>query len=159
MNIPYALYRGSIKLASRSPVTYASNLPVLQAFLNRKAFSTIEKVEFYERDAEWSQRIADSVNGDSKVIVTLIPPSMSVTAQMINIESFDLLLVNDSDEPGRIETINALRVRNLAGIPTATDDVNFWTIRRASDHAVCFDALNLQTGLVWDGEIAGEVGL
>jgi hypothetical protein len=179
------LFQRTIRLSPRAPIPYATHLPLLCAmgavaaparvvefgsglistcgFQNRVAFPEMASLDSFENDADWYPRVAERVGDDNRVKLSLIDAPMKEIVQRVDFTSADLIFVDDSkNHEQRVSTILELAKCRLRGIPIVVHDFENWRIRlsaRRFDHAFCANALNPQTGIVWNGEWAGAKAL
>jgi hypothetical protein len=184
-NLVKQLYQFSIRLAPRSSNPYASHLPILCAvgaiveperivefgsglvstrgFQNHVAFPKLVSLLSFENDPKWHQSVAEQVGNDNRIALRLTDGPIEEVVARLDFASTDLIFVDDSQtHEGRASTITKLAARRLQGLPIVIHDLDLWKIRRSAhrfDHVFCMDALNPQTGVVWNGNWAGEKAL
>lgn len=181
-NLAKYFFHRSIHLAPRSPIPYATHLPILCAmgaiveparivefgsglvstcaFQNQVAFPRMVSMLSFENDPEWFKTVVEHVGNDHRVVLNLTDGPIESVVPQLDFTSTDLIFVDDSQtHEGRASTIAELAARRLPGLPIVIHDMDLWKIRRSArrfDHMFCMDALNPQTGVVWNGNWTGE---
>jgi hypothetical protein len=166
------------KLAARSNNPYATHLPVLiglsrllavkrvlelgcgkystLTFLNKDIFPVLEVLDSFENDLEWANEMKEITRGDPRIKIRLIDKPMSEIVPQIDFQEYDLIFVDDSvtvDE--RTRTIYEIAKRKTAVKAVVIHDYENKSYREAAkefSYRFKFDALNPNTGLVWNGE-------
>ena len=78
-------------------------------FLNRAAFPHLESLHSVENDSAWSETIQESANHDARWTLNLVEGEISNSVSQIDLESFDLILIDDSKTSAqRAVTIRAV---------------------------------------------------
>jgi hypothetical protein len=160
----------------RAENSYATNVPVLiglsrllkiervlefgcgqystLTFLNRSAFPYLTKLQSFETDGEWLEKIAQSTKGDSRIQLTLVDTSMSSAAHKTELASYDLIFLDDSTSADeRAATIRQIAGKNSAVNLAVIHDYEIKAYRHAASgfrNSFRFDSLNPNTGVVWN---------
>ena len=168
--------------APRSTKDYATHLPVLIAiaqhfhieqvlefgcgnfstpiFLNQRVFRHLRRLESFDNDKAWINRLNEQVGSDSRYASHLVEGSMSVAIREIPIEQFDLVFVDDSTSAEeRVRTIRELSDRNPTRSLIVIHDYEVADYRSASmnfEHRHNFKAFTPQTGVVWNGNAVND---
>lgn len=172
-------YNRMIRLAPRSLDPYSTHLPILcsmaaiiqptrvveygsglistTTFLNRTIFPRLTSLLSFENDREWYERVAGHIGDDPRLQLRLVEGTMKDAVARFDLDAADLVFVDDYDSvplPGRADTIAALAALRPTRIPVVIHDLELWRFRRSAgrfEHVFRFDALNPQTGVVWNG--------
>ena len=65
-------------------------------FLNRSAFPHLERLQSIENDDSWAATIQDAAKDDSRWTLRLVNGEMSESISDLDLECFDLILIDDS---------------------------------------------------------------
>lgn len=126
-----------------------------KTFLNRAAFPDLKELHSVENDPGWAKQIKTGAR--AKLHLTTGP--ISDTVSSFNLETFDLVLVDDSKTAAeRAATIRALSVFHPANPWFLIHDYEVDEYQRASNafkHRFTFKAYNPQTGFVSNSEEHG----
>ena len=167
---------GKIFLAPRSTNDYATHVPVLiglarmreirsvlelgcghystLTFLNRMAFPDLERLHSIENDTAWATALRDAVNHDDRWTLRLVNGSISDNLADLDLESFDLVLIDDSQtSEQRVATIRTVAAREPQHPWIAIHDFEFADYQQAASafkHRFRFRAYNPETGLLWN---------
>jgi hypothetical protein len=175
-----AVVRG---LAPRAENPYATHVPVLvglgsirriervlefgcghystHTFLRRSVFPDLKVLRSVENDATWAATIRDAVKDDARCTVTVVDGAMREAVSKFDLESFDLVFVDDSaTAEERAATIRALASVMPANPWLVIHDYEVEEYRRACaalKQRFTFKAYNPQTGLVANTGLNGEL--
>ncbi len=162
--------------ASRALNDYATHVPVLiglarmreirsvlelgcghystLTFLNRVAFPHLERLHSIENDAAWATALREEVKHDDRWTLNLVNGEISENLKALDLESFDLLLIDDSQTSvQRIATIRTVAARQPQHPWIAIHDFEFADYQQAASgfrHRFRFRAYNPETGLLWN---------
>lgn len=124
-------------------------------FLNRKAFPYLERLHSVENDASWAEIIAEIARSNPRSTLTFADGEIADSISNIDLESFDLILVDDSKTAAqRSETIRAISAKEPRRPWIAIHDYEVSDYRRAASNfrqKYSFKLYNPWTGLVWNG--------
>lgn len=121
-------------------------------FLNRAAFPQLKELQSVENDAVWAEKVREKVKDDKRCTIHVIPGAMSDAVPNFNLETFDLILVDDSTSAEqRAATIRALSSVRPSNPWTLVHDYEVEEYQRAASgfkHRFAFKAYNPHTGFV-----------
>jgi len=168
------------RLVERAENPYATHIPILLGlprllkirhllelgcgeystltFLNRSVFPDLEILTSFENDLAWKERIARLAGSDPRINLKLVVGTMSDAIFEADLQSFDLVFIDDSASGElRTETIREV-IRKLGKSQVVViHDYEYEPYRKAAKGAsnhFQFDSLNPNTGIVWnDGPI------
>ena len=81
-------------------------------FLNRSAFPYLERLHSIENDDSWAQTIQETAKDDRRWRLQLVNGEISETVADLDLESFDLILIDDSKSfEQRVATIGAIAAK------------------------------------------------
>jgi len=122
-------------------------------FLNKDAFPHLQLLHSYETDEEWLQSIKNEVSDDRRVSMALVANEMADVVSSIDIEEYDLILVDDSTSAERrAKTIAALVERRPKRPCVVIHDFEVPAYRAAAGSALTqyrFRTYNPETGVLW----------
>jgi len=123
-----------------------------QTFLQRSVFPDLKELQSVENDADWAETIREAVKDDARSVVTVVSGGISDAVRMFDLETFDLILVDDSTSAQqRAATIRALSGFHPFNPWLVIHDYEVEEYRRASSafkQRFTFKAYNPHTGLV-----------
>jgi hypothetical protein len=132
------------------------------AFLNRRVYPQLVELISFETDRLWADRIRARVN-DPRLQMHVVDRPMSETARGVNLDSSDLVFVDDSTSvEDRAATIRAVLDRPLTQPWVVLHDMENAAYRAAvPDHLnrAAFEAYTPHTWVVWQDANAGADGL
>lgn len=163
-------------LAARAKNDYATHVPVLvglamvrrvesvlefgcghystNTFLNRSAFPHLQRLASVENDPVWGEQIRTAVKHDGRCAVALVTGPMSDAVSDFDLESFDLILIDDSTtSEQRAATIRAIANHKPRRPWIVIHDYEIEDYRRAAagfSRRHAFKAFNPHTGLVFN---------
>jgi methyltransferase family protein len=80
-----------------------------KTFLKRAAFPDLKELQSVENDPNWAETMREAVKDDSRCVITTLKGAMCNAVRTFDLESFDLILVDDStNAEQRATTIRAL---------------------------------------------------
>ncbi len=124
-------------------------------FLNRKAFPYLERLQSVENDPSWAETIAEIARSNKRSTLTFVNGEIAEAIPSINLETFDLILVDDSKTAAqRSATIRAIGAKDPRRPWIAIHDYEVNEYRRAASgfrQKYSFKVYNPWTGLVWNG--------
>ena len=164
-------------LPPRSRNDYATHVPVLiglasmrpiervlefgggrystKTFLNRAAFPDLKELQSVENDPVWAETIRKEVKTDVRYKLHLATTSISDAVSSFNLETFDLILVDDSTTANeRVATIRALSALQPSNPWLLIHDYEIFDYQRAASNfkqRFVFRGYNPQTGFVSNG--------
>jgi hypothetical protein len=125
-----------------------------RAFLNRRCFKELERVESYENDPEWAERIRQELGADPRLRLHPVNGAIADSVSRINLEEFDLVFVDDSTSTAeRSATIQAVAAKRPQRPVVVVHDFEQLEYRRAAKlfkHRCRFTGLNPNTGVLWN---------
>lgn len=127
-------------------------------FLNKLVFPSLIALESFETDQVWLDQISTSVVDDERFSGRLVSGSMRQAIQRADLESYDLIFVDDStNSEERASTIVAISNRQPKRAVVVIHDFEIQAYRdaaRAFESRFVFKSFNPQTGIVWNGDKA-----
>ena len=161
-------------LAPRALKDYATHIPILiglarlrkvrsvlefgcghystLTFLNASAFPHLERLHSIENDDSWAQTIEEAARNDLRWRLQLVDGEISESVADLDLESFDLILIDDSKTSGqRAATIRAIAAKEPKRPWIVIHDFEFGEYRRAAaafQHRHRFRGYNPETGVV-----------
>ena len=160
-------------LAPRALKDYATHIPILiglaqlrkvrsvlefgcghystLTFLNASAFPHLERLHSIENDDSWAQTIEEAAGSDLRWRLQLVKGEISESVAELDLESFDLILIDDSQiSEQRAATIRAVAAKEPKHPWIVIHDFEFGEYRRAASafpHRYRFRAYNPETGV------------
>lgn len=132
-----------------------------KTFLQRSIFPDLKLLHSVENDARWAATIRDAVKDDRRCVVTVVDGAMSNVVRRFDLETFDLVFVDDSTSAAeRAATIRALASMMPANPWLVIHDYEVEEYRRACaglKQRFTFNAYNPQTGLAANGRLSSEL--
>lgn len=132
-----------------------------KTFLQRSAFPDLKELHSVENDAGWAETMRDAVKEDRRCVVTVANGAMCDAVEKFDVESFDLILVDDStNAEQRAATIRALSGVHPLNPWLVIHDFEVEEYRRASSafkQRFTFKAYNPQTGLISNSDLPNEL--
>jgi hypothetical protein len=129
-------------------------------FLNRDMFPDLQRVQSFETDPEWKQRIEAQANGDHRLTITLIDPDVARVAAGCDFNSFDLVFIdNGPSREARAATIKEVVAHANDCKLVIIHDFENAIYQQAAKGALscfCFDAFNPYTGILWNERQLGS---
>jgi hypothetical protein len=130
-------------------------------FLQRSAFPDLVELQSVENDANWAAAMREAVAGDARCHVTVVSGAMCDAVSKFDLESFDLILVDDSTNASdRANTIRALSGFDPSNPWFVIHDYEVEEYRRASSgfkERLTFKAYNPHTGLVANSALPSAI--
>jgi hypothetical protein len=121
-------------------------------FLKRSAFPDLTELQSVENDAGWAGTMREAVKEDRRCVVTAVRGAMCDAVRTFDLETFDLILVDDStNAEQRAATIRALSDVHPLNPWVVIHDYEVEEYRRASStfkQRFTFTAYNPRTGLI-----------
>ena len=121
-------------------------------FLNRTAFPHLERLHSIENDDSWAATIQQIAQEDRRWSLQLVEGEISETVSNLDLESFDLILIDDSKTSAqRAATIRAVGLKQPERPWIVIHDFEVEEYRRAASgfrHRHRFRAYNPETGVV-----------
>jgi len=121
-------------------------------FLNASAFPHLERLHSIENDDSWAQTIEEAAGSDLRWQLQLVKGEISESVADLDLESFDLILIDDSKTSGqRAATIRAVAAKEPKHPRIVIHDFEFGEYRRAASafqHRHRFRAYNPETGVI-----------
>jgi len=121
-------------------------------FLNASAFPHLERLHSIENDDSWAQTIEEAAGSDLRWRLQLVKGEISESVAELDLESFDLILIDDSQiSEQRAATIRAVAAKEPKHPWIVIHDFEFGEYRRAASafpHRYRFRAYNPETGVV-----------
>lgn len=121
-------------------------------FLNRAAFPHLERLQSVENDASWAETIHEAAKSDERWTLKLIRREIADSVPVINLEAFDLILIDDSKtSTQRSATIRAVAGKQPQRAWIVIHDFEIGEYRRAAadfKQRHVFKAFNPETGVL-----------
>jgi len=121
-------------------------------FLNRSAFPHLERLHSIENDDSWAQTIQEAAKDDHRWTLQVVKGEISESVADIDLESFDLILIDDSKSSAqRAATIRAIARKQPKHPRIVIHDFEVEEYRQAASgfkHRHRFRAYNPETGVV-----------
>jgi hypothetical protein len=125
-----------------------------KTFVNNSAFPHLKELHSVENDVAWGETIRTAVKHDNRCTVHLTPGAMHAAVSTFDLESFDLILIDDStNAEQRAATIQTLFRVNPKNPWLTIHDYEVEDYQRAAagfKHRFAFKAYNPHTGLVFN---------
>ena len=132
-----------------------------RTFLKRSVFPDLKELQSVENDADWAATICEAIKDDSRCVVTFVSGAMCDAVRAFDLETFDLILVDDSTSAQqRAATIRALSNLHPLTPWLVIHDYEVEEYRRASlefKQRFTFKAYNPHTGLISNSAITSAV--
>jgi Methyltransferase domain len=132
-----------------------------KTFLNRSIFPNLKELQSVENDAEWAETMREAVKDESRCVVTAVSGAMCDAVRRFDLETFDLILVDDStNAEQRAATIRALSDLRPVNPWLVIHDYEVEEYRRASSdfkQRFTFRAYNPHTGLISNAGFTGAL--
>jgi hypothetical protein len=167
-------------IAPRAGNDYATHIPVLvglsqrfriervlelgcgefstPTFLCRQSFANVARLDSFDTDQSWLDRTGEYASKDQRYYPRLVSGSMASAIREVDLEEFDLILVDDSTRASeRAETIRELSSARPTNVLIVIHDFEISEYRFAAtgfEHRQIFRAFTPQTGVVWNGNSA-----
>jgi hypothetical protein len=171
------VYDRCIHLAERSSEPYATHVPVLvgvaaacraesvvefgsgtfstMSFLDQKAFPSIRRVDSYENNQEWFDRVRQNLPSRERINLHLVEGEMYKAVRGAQPSTADMIFLDDSpSDRTRVPTVREV-ARSCGEKPVVVmHDHELWRLRLATrdfEHRISIDALNPQCCVMWNG--------
>jgi hypothetical protein len=123
-------------------------------FLNRSAFPHLKKLDSFETDSTWKDKVRELVQGDQRVRINHVTGQMSAAVKEIDFENYELVFIDDSltyEERARTIALVASRCaqKNLVLIHDYESPL-YQQASAAFGNRYAFTALTPHTGLAWN---------
>ena len=132
-----------------------------KTFLKRSVFPDLKVLHSVENDPHWAQTIRETVKDDTRSVVTVVDGAMAAAVRTFDLETFDLILVDDSTSADqRAATIHTLCDLNPSNPWLVIHDYEVEEYQRASSalkQRFTFKAYNPHTGLLANSEFTRGV--
>jgi hypothetical protein len=171
------LYCGALGIAARSEHPYATHIPVLVGvssacqpqrivefgsgdfstltFLDQAVFPNVLRVESYENNLYWMQRMQAKLAGNPRAVCHFFGGRMRDAVSRADLSAVDLIFVDDSPSGWeRAHTIKELAQVHPERAMTIVHDYDLPAIRvacRMFEHRFAFTTFTPQTCAVWNG--------
>ncbi|MEQ2005887.1 MAG: hypothetical protein ABMA26_03735 [Limisphaerales bacterium] len=125
-----------------------------RAFLDRRFFPALQRLESYENDAAWAEHLRSSIGNEPRLNLHCVEGAIVSSVDAIDLEQFDLIFIDDSKTgEERSATIRAVAAKRPHRAIVAVHDFECLDYRIASRsfrHRFRFTGLNPNTGLLWN---------
>jgi hypothetical protein len=125
-----------------------------RTFLDHRFFPQLQRLESYENDTGWAERLRQQVGADPRLNLHFVPGSVASVVGAIDLEQFDLIFIDDSTTAdARSATIRAVSTKRPRRPVVVVHDFELLTYRvatRAFRHRYRFTGLNPNTGVLWN---------
>ncbi len=125
-----------------------------RAFLDRSYFPQLQRLESYENDAAWAERLRNLIGHEPRLNLHLVDAAVASSVAALDLEQFDLIFIDDSvTGQERSATIRAVAAKCPRRAVVVIHDFEFLPYRVASRsfrHGYRFTGLNPNTGLLWN---------
>lgn len=136
----------------RSVIEFGCGKYSTLTFLNAAAFPHLERLQSVENDDTWAATIEDAANADPRWTLQLVNGEIADTVRDIDLEAFDLILIDDSKTSAqRAATIRAVARKQPQHPVIVIHDFEVEEYRRAASafkHRQRFRGYNPETGVV-----------
>lgn len=123
-------------------------------FLNEKIFPNIQKLESYEDDAQWAQKIKSRYGNDKRLQLNLVNSPIHSFINSIDLPIFDLTLIDDSQRVSdRVLTIREFCRQSKGNTVLILHDFEIEEYRKAAKrlkHHFTFSSFTPCTGVLWN---------
>ena len=129
-----------------------------RAFIDRRYFPELRRLESYENDATWAERLRRQIGPEPRLNLQFVDGPISAAVEAIDLEQFDLIFIDDSmTGEGRSSTIRAVAAKRPRRALVVVHDFEYLPYRvaaRSFRHRYRFTGQNPNTGLLWnDGSL------
>ena len=125
-----------------------------KTFLDRTAFPHLRELQSVENDTAWAEQLRGAVGGDARIVMNVVSGAISDTVGRFDLESFDLVLIDDSKEAiERAATIRAVFAAGTERTWIVIHDYEVFDYQNAAarfKNRFTFKGYNPQTGLVFN---------
>jgi predicted O-methyltransferase YrrM len=125
-------------------------------FLNRAVFPDLQLLHSYETDPRWAGAVKASTHTDSRSRLHLVDGQIADSLAETNLESYDLILVDDSETAAdRMKTIRTLVDRSPQRPLVVLHDFEvpeYAKVAKSFQHRYAFRVFNPETGVVWQDQ-------
>jgi hypothetical protein len=124
-------------------------------FLNRSVFPDLARLDTYENDQLWLQKISQLNQSDSRLNANYTEGEMQKVVQDLCLDQYDLVFVDDSTSAQqRARTIAEIAASKCESLVVIHDfEVQeYQQAARSFEHCFIFKAYNPLTGVVWNGD-------
>ena len=154
-HVPVLVGLGAIRRIERV-LEFGCGYYSTHTFLQRTVFGDLKALQSVENDPAWAEKIRAAVNDDPRCEVTVVSGPMCDAVPTFDLETFDLILVDDStNAEDRAATIRRLASFHPVHPWIVIHDYEVEEYRRASagfKQRFAFKAYNPHTGLVSNSE-------
>jgi hypothetical protein len=123
-----------------------------RSFLDRRFFPQLQRLESYENDAAWADRLRQQVGADPRLNLHFVPGAVASVAGAIDLEQFDLIFIDDSSTADeRSATIRAVSTKRPRRPVVVVHDFELLVYRAAAQlfkHRYRLTGLNPNTGVL-----------
>ena len=131
-----------------------------RALLDLRFFPALQRLESYENDAAWAERLRSSIGTEPRLNLHLVDGAIASSVNAIDLEQFDLIFIDDSmTGEERSATIRAVAAKRPRRAVVAVHDFEWLPYRVASRcfrHRYRFAGLNPNTGLLWNEAVISQ---
>jgi hypothetical protein len=159
-HVPVLVGLGSIRRIERV-LEFGCGHYSTTTFLRRSVFPDLKELHSVENDPSWAATIRETVKDDARSVVTVVDGAMSDAVRKFDLDTFDLIMVDDSttaeERTATIRTLASLLPENPWVV---IHDYEVDEYRRACaglKQQFTFKAYNPQTGLVANSEFSGDL--
>lgn len=125
-----------------------------RAFLDRQYFPDLQRMESFENDAAWAERLRKQIGTEPRLNLHLVAGAVASSVAALDLEQFDLIFIDDSvTGQERSATIRAVAAKRPRRAVVVIHDFEFLPYRVASRsfrHGYRFAGLNPNTGMLWN---------
>jgi hypothetical protein len=122
-------------------------------FLNRFVFPDLVKLDTFENNRFWLDRVSALTAEDSRVTTNYADGDIETVAQDLNVDEYDLIFIDDSTSADqRARTIAEIASKKCKAL-VVIHDFEVQEYQKAAgpfEHRFIFKALNPMTGIVWN---------
>jgi len=168
--------RHILGIPPRAQNPYATHLPILLAvarqrkvrrilemgsgtystltFLDRKYFPDVERVDAFENDAAWAEKVKTAAGDDPRLVLKTISGAVCEVVDTLDAGTYDLALVDDSVTCAeRAATLRRVAAQHPKSTIVVVHDFELPEYRQAGEgflHRVRIASLNPNVGLLWN---------
>lgn len=125
-----------------------------RAFLEREYFPDLERLESYENDPVWAERISERLRGETRLNLNVVNGALCNAVRDLDLDQFDLIFVDDAATgEERTKTIRTIAAKHPRRALVLVHDFEYLPYRQAARsfrNRFRFTGLNPNTGILWN---------
>lgn len=126
-----------------------------RAFLDRRYFPKLQRLESYENDGAWAERLSHQIGTEPRLNLHLVDGKVASSVEAIDLEQFDLIFIDDSmtseERSTTIRSVAAQHPRRAVVVVHDFECLSYRVAAQAFQHRFRFTGQNPNTGLLWNG--------